>query len=413
MLTYQPIAGSGVCLECPKGFFCPVESDSGTERACPEGHFCRAGAGQPSPCPSGTYALAELFGDEADCAWCPPGRQCEESGLSREPALCPADYYCPPPLFVLNPNSKEGVFCQATEDAAPSRNCPVKPITVITHREEKRVCQLFCTGARPGNRNGREPLLITQTRRPKPYCSPAGEPGPSAKSFFCTSRAYRPICLQWALGSLCFTGSFCRTPSHLLSPVGAHGSDTPLCRSLFSSGTSVRSCAEAPASWPNAGPIKSFSNLMGPVSCPCMCVSLFSCPPDRICPAGSSAPQQCPLGQFKTDGSSASSQACRPCLAGRYCSPTGESGPCAPGFFCTSGAYRPTPFNKPLGGLCPAGTFCPGGSTAAVACRRGTVGPGSGSTDSCDDCPAGSFCPSEGLSIRAASTEDSADHRSL
>lgn len=105
--------------------------------------------------------------------------------------------------------------------------------------------------------------------------------------------------------------------------------------------------------------------------------------------------EECPAGQYRTDGVSAS---CQPCPEGTYRDSTGGVGvgscmPCQAGFYgSSSGATAVT-----CSGPCTLGHYCPGGSIAGDAnpCPAGTYGASEGLDDSActGACPAGHYCP--------------------
>lgn len=76
------------------------------------------------------------------------------------------------------------------------------------------------------------------------------------------------------------------------------------------------------------------------------------------------------------------------------------SGRCLPGYYCTSRARIPSPVNDETGSLCPAGHYCPAGSSKPEPCPMGTFLPQSGMVyrNACLPCPGGTFCQGEGLS---------------
>lgn len=75
------------------------------------------------------------------------------------------------------------------------------------------------------------------------------------------------------------------------------------------------------------------------------------------------------------------------------------SGPCLPGYYCTSEARVPNPVHEEAGSLCPAGHYCPPGSSKPEPCPAGTFLPQAGMVhgNACVPCPAGRFCQGEGL----------------
>ncbi|NXG22224.1 AB24G protein, partial [Grallaria varia] len=129
------------------------------------------------------------------------------------------------------------------------------------------------------------------------------------------------------------------------------------------------------------------------------------CPVSHFCPGGSSFPSPfatefpCPRGYYNPDAMTQSLDSCLPCPPGHYCgkegltAPSGH-GPCSPGYYCTSKARVPNPGRDGTGSLCPAGHYCPPGSSKPQPCPAGTFLPQSGMVfhNSCLPCPAGKFC---------------------
>lgn len=69
-----------------------------------------------------------------------------------------------------------------------------------------------------------------------------------------------------------------------------------------------------------------------------------------------------------------------------------------PGYYCTSKARVPNPINDEADSLCPAGHYCPPGSSQPELCPTGTFSPRSGMIyrNACLPCPGGKFCQGEG-----------------
>nr|XP_048683106.1 sushi, von Willebrand factor type A, EGF and pentraxin domain-containing protein 1-like [Caretta caretta] len=128
------------------------------------------------------------------------------------------------------------------------------------------------------------------------------------------------------------------------------------------------------------------------------------CPAGYYCLSGTKAAKQypCPEGTFSNQTGLSSSKDCRACPGGKFCADAGlliPSGPCLPRYYCILKARVPNPVNDETGDLCPAGHFCPLGSSSPVPCPTGTFLPQSGmaSHNACLPCPGGKFCQGEGL----------------
>ncbi|PIO24229.1 hypothetical protein AB205_0130870, partial [Aquarana catesbeiana] len=101
----------------------------------------------------------------------------------------------------------------------------------------------------------------------------------------------------------------------------------------------------------------------------------------------------CPAGTFCPAGSSFPI----PCTPGKYCAfpeMSAESGLCDAGFFCIGGSSFPNPQNGEMGGLCPPGHFCGAGTSSPSPCPPGTYlpSPGAQSPHDCLPCTAGFYC---------------------
>lgn len=100
----------------------------------------------------------------------------------------------------------------------------------------------------------------------------------------------------------------------------------------------------------------------------------------------------CPAGHYCPRGSSEPI----PCTAGKYCAHAGlkeESGNCSAGFYCSGSS---SVSNQQI---CPAGKYCPEGTGVPHLCPSGTFANGTGNQElaDCLNCTAGSYCQTEGL----------------
>ncbi|KYF41425.1 GCC2 and GCC3 domain-containing protein, partial [Toxoplasma gondii ARI] len=159
------------------------------------------------------------------------------------------------------------------------------------------------------------------------------------------------------------------------------------------------------------------------------------CPRGHYCPEATDAPVKCPAGTYNHELHQATADACRPapagysidtqgaaeplqlCPAGNFC-PEGTSDggtvcppgtsrrlpggaaesdcfPCPAGYFCPNDSSTGTSLDpKP----CPEGHYCPLGSAAAAQCPAGTLSSSRSvsSAEECDLCPRGSYCTEPG-----------------
>ncbi|NWS49971.1 SVEP1 protein, partial [Probosciger aterrimus] len=127
------------------------------------------------------------------------------------------------------------------------------------------------------------------------------------------------------------------------------------------------------------------------------------CPVGHYCPTGSPEPIPCPPGKYQDQAGKSQCETCpagmecKPCPGGMFCASAGlssPSGPCLPGYYCTSEARVPNPVQDEAGSFCPAGHYCPPGSSKPEPCPAGTFLPQAGMVygNACVPCPAGRFC---------------------
>ncbi len=121
------------------------------------------------------------------------------------------------------------------------------------------------------------------------------------------------------------------------------------------------------------------------------------CPMGFYCIAGLEAPIPCPVGTIGNNASLFDVLQCVPCPPGQYCDSPGLTSPrgsCDPGFVCFLGANTSTPSDGVTGEICPAGGYCPLGSSESLSCPPGTFSNTSGSTNTfdCIECTPGFYC---------------------
>ena len=117
------------------------------------------------------------------------------------------------------------------------------------------------------------------------------------------------------------------------------------------------------------------------------------CTIGHYCPRGSSQPLKCPLGSYMPTVGAGN---CTACTAGKYCGVLGlsiESGNCAAGSYCLTGASTAVQVAvTSTGGPCPVGYYCPAGTQFGTqkACLRGTYMNHTGAS-ACNPTPAGTY----------------------
>ncbi|XP_037124116.1 zonadhesin [Syngnathus acus] len=127
------------------------------------------------------------------------------------------------------------------------------------------------------------------------------------------------------------------------------------------------------------------------------------CPKGHYCPPGSTSGVPCPAGTFSDHMGLSTEQGCELCPPGAYCASSGleaPSGFCSPGYLCIHRSVSPQPEDGPTGGRCPAGFYCPEGTSIMLACPVGTFSTieGATSVEECQLCLAGHYCARAGLS---------------
>nr|XP_055052406.1 zonadhesin isoform X1 [Misgurnus anguillicaudatus] len=416
--TFNPhtrMASDQDCLPCPPGFFCespgqsavsgpcvaghfclsravsPAPVDGETGGKCAQGHYCPVGSSYPEPCPPGFYSNSSGNTKQSDCLPCPAGFACSSRGLSSPSHVCQMGYFCP---SGQNSSQPAHYICSPGHMCPPGSTtpipCPIGTYQNLKGQAECSVCPagFFCAGS---------DTAIGGTSTPVPcpggYYCPAG--AKSGMSFPCPVGTFNG---QLGLSNVdqcvpCPPGKYCSS-SGLDAPTG--------------------NCS--PGFVCNQG-----ASLSEPVgdSTGSRCTAGF------YCPAGAKHTEPCPPGTFGSIEGASSVQMCQPCTPGQYCAESGlssPSGPCSPGYYCIQGSHSPTPQNyndseckvsgtirsvgqvdpeiRFIGDVCPAGHYCPMGSTQPEPCPPGTfLGRcGAMSETDCHPCTPGFYCPDWGES---------------
>ena len=121
------------------------------------------------------------------------------------------------------------------------------------------------------------------------------------------------------------------------------------------------------------------------------------CSLGHFCPNGTTYPTPCPVGTIGPNAVMESQDDCIPCPGGRYCDSPGlvtPRGPCDPGYVCYEGAKNSAPTDGTTGEVCPAGGYCPTGSSQSQPCPPGTFSNTSGASNTfdCQQCTPGFYC---------------------
>ncbi|OEH77176.1 cast multi-domain related protein [Cyclospora cayetanensis] len=379
--TYQPDTGAASCVVCPDGYYCDefglttpkecpgyyctegswtatplagmIHPDTGEESSvgdvCPPNHYCPQGASKPTACPRGTFYQIGGATSADECFQCSAGFACVSEGVQ---IPCAAGYVC-----------LEGATTSTPTELRMGNKCPAGS-----------------------------------------YC-PEG-------SFAEKARINPELRLAWTVQQANI----------------ALGRETQL---LLGRVFRVMFAIEAPQldnrtmeAQENFVQKDGSVKLAQPTPLRALQAHILTKP---ICPEGSAQPMLCPLGSIPSEEPDAD-DTCVPCPAGKYCRGAIIAGECLAGFFCGLGNWVPNPWmeqvnNEPYvppriasqgsmtmltmenwqetgeegyGGIpCPAGHYCPAGTTKPIACPVGSVRQGlmgRWETD-CSICPKGFFCP--------------------
>lgn len=368
---YQNQQRQSSCIVCDAQRYCPYYATN-TTLVCPAGFYCPEGTSQPEPCPRGRFSSTVQLQSALECSNCTGGMYCGDFGLTAPSGQCEAGYFCSLESPVPNPGydgsdpvygdeCPTGSFCVAgtTTPAA----CPVGRYQPVTRASSFADC-LECP---PGR-----------------YCDSSGQSsttGDCAAGFFCVAAAVSDSPTDGVTGNTCPQGSYCPggTSFPLTCPPGRYGS---------SAGLSI--CDVCPA--------RSVCDGTTPTTTP-------PCPQGSYCPGGTDTNiPLCPPGRYGAAPSLASADECTACEPGVYCfshgltTPTGQ---CEAGYFCNGTAVDA--FGRTaVGGdtfPCPAGHFCPAGTSDIEECPVGTYSPSEGNEEAADClmCSVGSFCATPGL----------------
>ncbi|XP_076833089.1 uncharacterized protein LOC143478045 [Brachyhypopomus gauderio] len=398
---------SSVELGCPEGWFCPAGTVTGHQpgRQCPPGHLCPYGSVEPFVCPSGTYQPQPA---QPSCHTCPPGFYCLEG--TSAPMTCPAGTLsvvaglpsrqdcspCPP-----------GFYCNTSALTSPSGPCVAGHFCLPGAQESAPVSQLYGDICPAGN-----------------YCPErSGAPLPCPVGHFLPDKGASSLslCLSCPPGRYCDTVGSSR-PSGFCAPghycTGGSDTDTP------HANPSQHGCfhdiiTESCDVIPESCDVVPESNHT--LSCPCaqrLNSTAHTSGVERNCtgaepPSGSAHTQLhsrsaleirqaacagfrgdiCPAGFYCPVGSSLP----QPCSEGSHCNRTGLHAPAA---LCPAGFYCPKGSSSPYATACPPGHYCPRGTPLPLPCPPGTLKntAGGASTQHCSVCPSGYFCDQRGLS---------------
>ncbi|KAL8270980.1 hypothetical protein Esti_005101 [Eimeria stiedai] len=411
--------------DCAAGYYCarrsisiaPIEMDSFGNGPCPAGSYCPEGTANPVPCRPGTYQPSTHASKRDDCLECPAGWfvYCEHEGLKAPGAKCPAGYYCE------EGKTEEG---EAEDKLCPKGHmCPsgsAMPVPCLPGTYQDLAGRASCNvcGAGFYCLKGAEDGFDKRHQCPEGSFCPTGTK--SGKEFLCPPGFYNPkkgiasvlSCLPCSSGHYCDQAGLAKPTGKCAAGfyciAGARYPNEVLEGCVYDSGVPGRALGNCPTAPDRVADKSEAESLCSSIlECvgieehgssyhivcgnvdvpeggtqsiffPKLCVKAGLCPLGKVCPSGTSTPEECPLGKF--------------CASKGLKEPSGD---CHEGFFCGGGATEPASAQN----ACAPGHYCPRGTEELRPCPQGTFLSASGAwnEDQCQACPPGRFCALPGL----------------
>ncbi|XP_032305021.1 zonadhesin-like isoform X2 [Coturnix japonica] len=437
---------AGNCLECPTGFYCPggqkaprkcplgtaneltAQVDIIACRVCPEGFLSMENGAGCRACPDG-YSCDPRSGVQRSCS---PGQYSPDGEL--ECLGCPENHVCP--------DGRSRQPCLAGQEPDPSHTHCVTYARGSVSAEDVLICQPCPAGHFCADSLTDTPPCPAGSFKPK-----EGILVPSSSSSFLPRNG---LCLKCPAGYFCPAGGSHPTPCQPGTYNPLQGQDEATdCRAC----PAGRACTQAGLTQPDSEclpgyvcPAGSSSPHLPSNACPPGTVGdsfdLFDKSQCETCPAGyfcvrgtggkQKPPAPCPVGHYCPPGTKhaaqykcapgtwsnrtrlKSAEECLLCPAGWFCvgGSHAPSGMCSSGHYCPQGTWRGTQHPCPAGTYstrlgnskvedctaCPAGAFCPIGTSKPVLCPIGTYRAehGAGVAADCVPCPGGYYCPDLG-----------------
>lgn len=107
---YQNEPAKHECKPCEPGYYCKdIPVSNYTSYECPSGYYCprQTESGKQFPCPEGKFNNLTNQRDPIACISCTGGYACDEKGLSSPNRLCSAGYFCRNGSTITTPNLGE------------------------------------------------------------------------------------------------------------------------------------------------------------------------------------------------------------------------------------------------------------------------------------------------------------------
>eukprot|EP01022_Parablepharisma_sp_SALTPOND_P016781 TRINITY_DN2541_c0_g1_i1.p1 TRINITY_DN2541_c0_g1~~TRINITY_DN2541_c0_g1_i1.p1 ORF type:complete len:3538 (+),score=416.51 TRINITY_DN2541_c0_g1_i1:4982-15595(+) len=397
-----------LCSPCNTGGkYCPEGSPS--EKDCEKGYKCPGTQLGKTACPGGTHSP----GGQADCSSCPQGSICPEGYHEINPILCPKGYY-------MDDTSSQGPCKLCPEGKKCSTQGVVTPVSCndgewsiqgsdsCTTCPEGYYCASGVKNECPAGSYCPSPYTAPTDCDPGYYC-----PGKTAAQLACPPGTYSA-----AKASTC-TASDAGHYSH--SSTSKTTMDANQCAAGFYCEAGAKGSIDKPCPpgyYVDAG--FNIESTCQKCTAGYYCIEGSDtttrkiCPTGHYCPEGSAVPTKCPRSTFNNVTGSDELSDCIACPAGKVCTQDGLTTPdyeCDDGYYCIQGAYNSQPHDGIIGGLCGEGTYCPRGAAQPTTCPSGTFNVFKGCRSSaeclscpfgfiCDDndgtnqlCPAGYYCP--------------------
>jgi hypothetical protein len=312
---YDNRRGSGACMVCPKGYYCPIGSKKPI--LCPANMYCAAQVAAGTYCPDGTYNTESGLEEPAQCRPCPGGKYCQ---LGTIVGQCDAGYNCDSGAADAQDPLKE---CPINHYCEAGTSVPVRCESGTIRTTTKGTSPADCRNCIAGN-----------------YCPefPGGTEYTCPKGHYCEAKVIQP--------TACSVGKY----------VNATGSD------------SILDCTACPAgALCNEEGVGDYLDFLCPVGFYCLvgAKEAISCPEgtyrDTTGAAAIADCHDCPGGFYCEE------ETINPivCPAANYCPINStEPTPCTAGYYCHPETTNPID--------CPAAYYCPEGVESYIKCNNGT-----------------------------------------
>jgi hypothetical protein len=346
---------SAVSGDCTQRYYClggtniarPTNTATMFGDICTAGSFCDTGVSGPTQCPAGTYQPNEGAATNAECLSCPPGEYCQTAGLSATNGACTVGFFCE------GGNSSPA---PATAICAVGYYCPSGSVQQIECDEDSY---------QSSSTQGTCPLCPANN-----YCFETNSPQTCEAGYYCPGSNKKKPCPPGEFGDVAAQDS--QAAGCSACPV------TKACET-FGLNTNYKTC--------KAGYF-------------CLAGAISQIPSTTIPSSGG----RCAQGEICAEGSGTAVT----CTQGKYWDRVGLSEPtgnCEAGYYCQAGGNRQNPRGT-LGDICPAGHYCPEGSSTYAECPIGTYRSAQGgeSLSDCDACPDGFYCETAALTDPSLTT---------